>query len=325
MVKSWSSCAPGKVIIFGEFAVLYGYEALALPLSQQTITKWCYDLSQAPGVVIGAQRYLWEEIEAHATGLHERHQRFLKGELSLSAVRAHRDDLILASLACAPPELRQGLLSLTITSALLEGSGQGSSAALIASLLKGLGLKKALLFEKAQQIEDYQHGRSSGLDTTLALEGKALWYQNGKMRRVNKRLPPLCLIHTGQPQSATSASVVLAQKMLNGLLLKAYPQEAIDKAVATGCAEDWNQAFRQNQAWLQQIGVVPQRVADFIKSLEAQGGAAKISGAGAVEGDGAGMIVAWPHPQLHQIAQHWGYTLIQEGVSWSIAEQLMAQ
>ena len=68
---------------------------------------------------------------------------------------------------------------------------------------------------------------------------------------------------------------------------------ALQSALTTNA--DPRPALRENHRLLAHIGVVPAPAATLIHSIEAAGGAAKISGAGAHRGDGGGIILAY-HP-----------------------------
>ena len=57
---------------------------------------------------------------------------------------------------------------------------------------------------------------------------------------------------------------------------------------------------RRAEAALESIGVVPEPVSDVIRTIEADGGAAKISGAGGRTGAGAGLVlVVHPDAEWH--------------------------
>jgi hypothetical protein len=59
-------------------------------------------------------------------------------------------------------------------------------------------------------------------------------------------------------------------------------------------------AISDAQRGLERAGVVPPAVCDLVRRIEARGGAAKISGAGALAGTGAGCLVIYhPHPASH--------------------------
>jgi mevalonate kinase len=71
-------------------------------------------------------------------------------------------------------------------------------------------------------------------------------------------------------------------------------------AIVAGDTEALVPIVRRAQAALEILGVVPEGVRDAIRAIEADGGAAKISGAGGQSGAGAGLvIVAHPDPSWH--------------------------
>jgi mevalonate kinase len=74
-----------------------------------------------------------------------------------------------------------------------------------------------------------------------------------------------------------------------GLEQEGLEQEELDGDVV-------RRAVRSFQAWLESLGVVPEPVRRRIRQIEAAGGAAKISGAGASRGPGAGSILVY-HPE----------------------------
>ena len=59
--------------------------------------------------------------------------------------------------------------------------------------------------------------------------------------------------------------------------------------------------IKQAEAALEELGVVPEPVRRIIRRIEACGGAAKISGAGALSGSGSGSILVY-HPEPARIA-----------------------
>jgi mevalonate kinase len=62
--------------------------------------------------------------------------------------------------------------------------------------------------------------------------------------------------------------------------------ESVDQAITS---------IRDYEACLEAIGVVPRPVQEAIREVETLGGAAKISGAGALSGEAAGcLLVCWP-------------------------------
>jgi mevalonate kinase len=63
--------------------------------------------------------------------------------------------------------------------------------------------------------------------------------------------------------------------------------------------------LRGAEAGLEALGVVPEPVRELVRRIEAEGGAAKVSGAGALTGPGAGNLLVY-HPEPERIPG-WGF------------------
>jgi mevalonate kinase len=63
--------------------------------------------------------------------------------------------------------------------------------------------------------------------------------------------------------------------------------------------------LRQYQACLAELGVVPEATRNLVAQVEARGGAAKISGAGALSGTGAGSLLVY-HPNPEEV-ERWEF------------------
>ena len=61
-------------------------------------------------------------------------------------------------------------------------------------------------------------------------------------------------------------------------------------ALAGSSEQELIAAVRENHRLLVGIGVVPESVQHLVSEIEAQGGAAKICGAGSIRGDSAGIV-----------------------------------
>ncbi len=59
--------------------------------------------------------------------------------------------------------------------------------------------------------------------------------------------------------------------------------------------------FRECEACLEELGVVPRAVRSLVRQIEAAGGAAKISGAGSLAGPGAGSLLVY-HAEEERIS-----------------------
>ena len=210
-------------------------------------------------------------------------------------------------------------MTLHVKSDLPVGSGFGSSAAVAVGLVGGVlcfmeGVAARPLVDRiAFDVERRQHGMPSGVDHRTVLQGGILWAERssgGELlttpveggQLLGSRIQ---VLHTGQP-SETTGDVVAAVRQL------AYEDQAgFDRLLhrmesSVDGFRDWLRsgagdldraitAIRDYETCLEAIGVVPASVQQAIREVEALGGAAKISGAGALSGEAAGcLLVCWP-------------------------------
>jgi mevalonate kinase len=171
-----SSSAPGKAILCGEHAVVYGQPAIALPIGAVSATATVERGGEA-GVV----------IETPDVG----------GRLHLRA----RPDHPLASLAretlAAINAPQHEPLKIVLRSTIPIGGGMGSGAALGAALVQALAayhgaqLDPATVSALVYASERFYHGTPSGIDNTVVSFAQPIWYQRD--REGAPRLEPLVL------------------------------------------------------------------------------------------------------------------------------------
>ncbi len=160
-----TAAAPGKAILFGEHAVVYGRPALAVPVT----------LLQAVARVEPAANGFW--IDLADLGQRYRLADAPRNDPVAAAVR-----LVLARAGIAtPPDLR-----LRIESAIPIAAGLGSGAAVctaaVRAVAESLGLKlgpaevSALVFET----ETLLHGTPSGIDNTVIAYGQPVYFVRGR-------------------------------------------------------------------------------------------------------------------------------------------------
>ena len=77
---------------------------------------------------------------------------------------------------------------------------------------------------------------------------------------------------------------------LNNLKQIGLGFQNMESALADNEVERLKELVRENHRLLVQIGVVPERVQCFVDSIEQQGGAAKVCGAGAIGGHQGGIV-----------------------------------
>jgi mevalonate kinase len=325
---------PGKLILLGEHAVVYGRPALAAAIDLRLTVRaapWAggavrLDLPCLPH----AEELSWQALRAYARAARESWNEYSRapGPERFRAVRgddpAHVVKAALGEAArfldeAAPP----GVL-LRVESDLPIGSGFGSSAAtavgIIAAWLafRGAALDPEVLGRLALEAERRQHGLPSGIDTATVLRGGLLWARKTdaglEAEAVESRSPLLSRLRvydTGTPPESTGAVVAAVRSRRDQD--PARHERLLDRieAAAWGLrvklardVEDPARArelIRECEACLEELGVVPEPVRSVIRRVEAAGGAAKISGAGSLAGPGAGSLLVY-HPEPERIS-----------------------
>lgn len=306
--------APAKVILSGEHAVVYGRPALVLAVdcyARCTVTAvgQGLDLNLAlPGLTRHAA-WSWPQVQALHQRLTSRYGDFAAGRLPLPEVMGDPLEMLPFAvgewLVQARPPWPEGLRVQVELEAPL-GCGMGSSAsqalALLAATARALGLNpaRAELFARALACERLCHGRPSGVDPHVCLYGGVLHFQEGQARPCPAPPWPLRLLVTGTPACSTGECVMQVaarfgrtDRIWNDF---AAVTAALETSLAEHCWDAFRDATRANQRLLERIGVVPEPVARLAASLDQAGFAAKVSGAGAVRGERAGiLLVAGEH------------------------------
>jgi mevalonate kinase len=171
------------------------------------------------------------------------------------------------------------------------------------------------LYKMALEAENMQHGRSSGLDLRIALYGGCIYMHGEKLE--NRTIPdmPLYLVNTGTPESNTGQCIEKVAPHFTSLALRedfAVVTQSMDAAIKRQSFSALQQSVRDNHRLLVNIGVVPDKVQQFIQAVEASNAAAKICGAGAVLGDKAGavLVAAQDKVMVSTLCLKYGYSLL---------------
>jgi len=273
--------APGKVILAGEHAVVYGYPALvtAVGLRCQARVRWRQDkkiVIKDKYKDLGLARYA---VEA---GLKE------MGEESKG-------------------------VEVEIESELVVGGGMGSSAAMATAVVWGLmeGYPEEVKNRVVKLVEDKQHGNSSGIDQTIVREGGVIKYQReAGFKKLSIDLPEFLLIDSGKPVENTGEMV----KMV-GERKREY--EGVFREMGE-ISEGWGvEKIKENQRLLEKIGVVGEKAKKMVREIEMSGGMAKVCGAGGVKA-GSGILLSW-HKEIERLRElckekGWRYFQVELGV-----------
>lgn len=273
---------PGKIILSGEHAVVYGQ----------------------PALVMAVDRRLRLSAKFNPDRIDLDFFKQLLGKFS-----EHNVAEIIKFLS-AP----ESGVKLTMQSEIPIGCGMGSSAALavaVAALvlrLSGGPTDRETINQNAYLLEKHIHQNPSGVDNTIVVSGGMLLYQ--KVSETEKKLSPIApqnqlpqlwAINTGTPEESTGEMVALVRERL-----AKKPEETRQTLAEIGkittswhrflCGQNNNfslfEAIRQNERFLESLGVVSARAQAVIRSIESIGGAAKISGAGGKTG-ASGIVIAY--------------------------------
>ncbi|MDA0991365.1 MAG: mevalonate kinase [Verrucomicrobia bacterium] len=318
--------APGKLILSGEHAVVYGCPAVAMAIdrSAQAVI--------APGVPdrvsFDLHNYDYNESFTLRT-LHDLKGRvsdnyhlFLNGKLGIRDVLHKPVELFqyafITILDAMHLTLEQGL-HVQLFSTIPIGCGLGSSAATVLSELRAVGhffrvdFKPEWHYRYSLEAEKVQHGRASGVDSYISLHGGCARFENGEAKSLPLPRGPLFLVQTGMPQTSTGECVSAVEDRYGASDIWgefAACTAAFEVSLVQGDFEGIQRAIRRNHQLLVRIGVVPNRVQQFISAVEQAGAAAKICGAGAVLGENAGMVLVVSENPPVELCRKFGYDLV---------------
>lgn len=162
-------------------------------------------------------------------------------------------------------------------------------------------------------VERRQHGTPSGIDNSTVLRGGLVraWRSDDGLEITpveasSPLLEQLRIVSSGRP-AETTGQVVAAVAELEGKSPASFERrwdligELTDRFQTLLEAPEVRTAetlrlLRRAQATLEELGVVPEPVRALARAVEARGGAVKVSGAGALSGDGGGALILY-HPE----------------------------
>ena len=196
-MPAFTATAPGKVILFGEHAVVYGRPAIAVPVRQVQARAV---VSADPRLPSGSVR-----IQAPVVGVDAFLHELPENDPLALAVRSTLDALKISS----PPSLR-----LRVTSTIPVAAGLGSGAAVSVAILRALSafLGRPLPDESvsalAFEVEKLHHGTPSGIDNTVITYARPVYFVRGQPIEILTPGAPFTLVigDTGIP-SPTSVAV----------------------------------------------------------------------------------------------------------------------
>lgn len=249
-----TAVAPGKIILTGEYAVVFGHPGIAVPAplamqatfeenpaSRALTLKWL-------GISGGA---VWEDYARRI---------ILHLEQDSASFRG----------------------TLTIRNQLPLKKGMGSSTALVIALTRVLlGPQKRA---EALAVEDQVNPGHSGIDFAVIWEEKPIFFRKGSepqpITLPRDLLRGALLVDTGTPNETTPELVAWVKERSEDPRVKSALQAIGRCTERLKKGEDIRTVFRDHHRAQVALGVVPKPVQVLIKEIERLGGAAKVLGAG---------------------------------------------
>jgi len=270
-----SAAAPGKVILFGEHAVVYGRPAIAVPVAQV----------QATATVAAAS----------AAGLEIR-AIDLKRTFPLD--QAPANDPLAAAIRVtlehwqspAPPAV------LTISSTIPVASGMGSGTAVSIAIIRALSSylgavpDDELVSNLAYEVERLYHGTPSGIDNTVVTWNRPVYFSRDRSVQTLQIKTPfdLLIADTGVPSPTKMTVAEVRARWQNQ---PSHYEELFERigqvtkaarvAIESGRVDELGPLMTRNQLLLEQLGVSSPELESLAQAgLAAGADGAKLSGGG---------------------------------------------
>lgn len=280
-----NASAPGKIILFGEHAVVYSRPALAVPVTQVHVDV---EVSDSP------RHGIW----IHSSGIN------LHAELN-SLPAAHPIGSVILKLFSPPFSSPQFLeeklrgqrgVEISITSTIPIAAGLGSGAAVSVALTRALALYIAHPLSDEQvnnlayEIEKPYHGIPSGIDNTVITYAKPVYFIKGKPIETFKVGKPFTIVigDTGiLAPTKESVGDVRRLRMRDQYNIENIFNEIAQivliarRSIESGMPELLGELMTQNHAYLQALTVSSPELDKLVEAARNAGAlGAKLSGGG---------------------------------------------
>jgi mevalonate kinase len=196
-----TASAPGKIILFGEHAVVYNRPALAVPVMQVHADVEVTSLPHQAGIWIDAP-----DISVHAS---------LETLPADHPLRNAVENVLQALNIPAPPPI-----NIRITSTIPVASGLGSGAAVSVALMRalsahlGASLSNEQINQLCYEIEKIHHGTPSGIDNTVITYARPVFFVKGQPIETFRASSPFSLVIADTGISAPTRESVGAVRKL---------------------------------------------------------------------------------------------------------------
>jgi len=269
--------ASGKVILFGEHAVVYGQPAIAVPVTQVQATATVEPGPEGRGITITAED-LEQSYTLDQAPPNDALRAIVVGTLEHIGVGTKRD------------------LTITVSSTIPIARGLGSGAAVSTAIVRALGqhfgnlVPPQVISNLVYETEKIHHGTPSGIDNTvIAFEKPVYFVRDQKMEIFSVKSPFLLTIADSGIASPTRIAVSHVRRAWEREREK-YKElfdeigtiaEMGRQAIERGEIETVGRLMNENHRLLQLMGVSSPELKGLVEAAR-EGGAlgAKLSGAG---------------------------------------------
>jgi len=297
--------APGKVIITGEHAVVYGEPAIVAAVGLRTRAeaeksdtvqvkdlRMGHDLTFSVGEALEHYhmlKKLWQDGSK-------------KSPADFTEVFSHAKEADFKKACVGTALFRLGIskgVKLSITGNIPPGSGLGSSAALSLAIAKSIAESygKRLSLEKlnriAYEVEQFAVGLPSGADNSTCCFGGLIWFQKdtktGKFsitslkKEIPHKLDNFILVYTGRPQKTTGElvqQVRMHDPKFRDPRIKRIGEIVREMKDALKSKDSGKIKSLINENWtlLRDFGLSTPAADKLIEKIKSMGGAAKLCG-----------------------------------------------
>ena len=268
--------APGKIILFGEHAVVYGRPALAVPVTQVHVDAEVSDSPRA-GVWIHAPI-----IDLHAE------LNSLPPDHAIASVILK----VIQRFGISPlPNL-----DISISSTIPVAAGLGSGAAVSVALIRALSAFLSQPFSDeevnslAYEIEKIHHGTPSGIDNTVITYGKPVYFMKDRPVEIFKVGRPFTIVIGDTGIAAPTKESVgdvrrlwIRDQFTVENIFNEIAQIALigRRSIESGRTEMLGELMDHNHEYLQQLTVSSPELDSLVEAARKAGAlGAKMSGGG---------------------------------------------
>ncbi len=268
--------APAKTILFGEHAVVYGYPGIATPISSLRARA-----ATRPETMGSGLRIVLQDMQEQSIRLRENPEH----PLAIAA------QLLLDSVSAPEPDW-----TITVTSDIPIASGLGSGAAVTTALMRalasalGASLANEHLNEMVYAVEKIHHGTPSGIDNTVIVFEKPLYFRRGTVMESIQVGKPITLLIGDTGVSASTRVAVSDVRQLFNSQVSATTQrleeigslvERSRQLLQVGAVIKLGQCMIQNHQLLQWLTVSSPELDRLVDAAVTAGAlGAKLSGGG---------------------------------------------